>query len=68
MTYYRLLDQTHKGVIVRMEGREQQQFIPGRGWVDSGILIHYFWPESDTFERYKVISEDEALAEVGGVA
>lgn len=65
MTYYRLQDPKNKGVIARAEGRNQQQCIPGRGWVDSGILIHYFWPDSDIFERYEIISEEEAMAEIG---
>lgn len=61
MTYYKLLDQKHVNTVVRAEGRSQQQFIPDRGWVESGIMLHYFSDESDTYNEYEEISETEAL-------
>lgn len=61
MTYFKLLDPKHENTIVRAEGRSQQQHIKGRGWVESGIMLHYFSDESDTYDEYEEISEDEAL-------
>lgn len=67
MTYYRLLAPQHKGQIARAEGRSQQEYIPGRGWVDSGILVHYLWPDSDIFERFEEIGAAEAARITGGI-
>lgn len=61
MTYFKLLDPAHENTVVRAEGRSQQQFIPGRGWVESGIMIRYFSDESETYGSYKEVSEEEAL-------
>lgn len=62
MIYYRLLDPKRKGTVVRTEGRSQQEFIPGRGWIESGELMQYFWPDSETYDCLEEISESEALA------
>ena len=64
MTYYRLLDPKHKNTIVRAEGRSQQQHIPDKGWVESGIMISYFSDESDTYGMFEEISEADALASI----
>jgi hypothetical protein len=64
MRYYRLLDPKHKGTIVRGAGKIQEQFFPGKGWLRSGILLHYFSPESDTYDMYEEISEADALASI----
>lgn len=61
MKYYRLLDPKNKDTVVRAEGRSQQQFIKGRGWVESGIMITYFSDESDTYDMYEEISYEEAM-------
>jgi len=61
MTYFKLLDPAHENTVVRAEGRSQQHFIPGRGWVESGIMIRYFSDESETYGSYEEISEEEAL-------
>jgi hypothetical protein len=61
MTYYKLLSPKHKDTIVRTEGRSQQQYISGKGWVDSGIMIQYFSDESDFYGNYTEISESEAM-------
>ena len=66
MIYYRLLSPKHKNFIVRAEGRSQQQYIEDKGWVDSGILIHYFSDESDFYGNYIEISESEAMEIVNG--
>lgn len=64
MKYYRLLDHEHKGTIVRAEGRVYEEHVPQKGWVRSGILIHYFWPDSDTYGMCEEISETEALSSI----
>lgn len=61
MKYYKLLDPENKGIIVRAEGKNQEEYVPQKGWVRSGILLHYFWPESDTYDMFEEISESEAL-------
>ncbi len=61
MSYYKLLDPRHKNAVVRTEGRSQQQFIPGRGWVESGIMMRYFSDESELYGSYEEVSEEEAL-------
>lgn len=65
MTFYRLTDPANENTIVRANGRSQQQFIPDRGWVESGIMLRYFCDESDTYGMYEEISEQEALKLVG---
>ena len=64
MKYYKLLDPKNKGKIARAEGRNQEEYVPRKGWVPSGILLHYFWPESDTYDQFEEISEAEALAAI----
>lgn len=61
MTYYRLLDPKHKDIIIRAEGKTQEEYVPKKGWIKNGIMLHYFWPESDTYDRYEEITEKEAL-------
>jgi len=59
--YYRLRDIKNKGTIVRTEGMTHHQYIPGEGWVESGILVRYFNDESDYYDLCDEISEEEAL-------
>lgn len=64
-TYYRLLDKAHLGQIIKCEGNNEFfKYKPGTGWVESSLIIHYLWIESDTFGKYEVISEEEALGSV----
>lgn len=60
MTFYRLLDFKNNNTVVRAEGRSQQQYILGRGWIESGIMIEYFCDESDTYNMYEEITEQQA--------
>lgn len=61
-TYYRLLDPEHEGMIVKANSAtDQYHFGPGQGWIRSGIMLHYFSPDSDTYEQYEEISEVKAL-------
>jgi len=59
-TYYRLLDAAHDGVIVKTDGRLHYEYDPVKGWVRSGILLHYEWPESETYGMYEEITEAQA--------
>lgn len=61
MTYFRLLDTENMNTIVRAEGRSQQQFVKEKGWVETGIMIDYFCDESDVYNMYEEISEDQVL-------
>ena len=64
--FYKLIDLPSYGTIVRTNGASQQMFVKGEGWVDSGIMIRYFCDESDYYNLYEEISEQEALEATGG--
>lgn len=59
-TYYKLLDNAHLNMVVKADGRVQHEYIKGQGWVRSGIMLEYFCDESDTYNMYEEISEQEA--------
>ena len=61
MKYFKLTDHQNRGTIVRAEGRSFQQFFPGRGWLESGIMMLYFNDDSPVYDAYVEISEEEAL-------
>jgi len=63
--YFILLDPKNNGKIVKADGRIQYQFIPGEGWVRSGILLEYQIPESPLYDLYKQITEKKALNLIG---
>lgn len=65
MKYFKLLDPKHENVIVRANGRIQHEFVKGKGWVRSGIMIEYFCDESDTYGMYEEIAEQEAFRITG---
>ncbi|KAB1437569.1 hypothetical protein [Candidatus Galacturonibacter soehngenii] len=60
MKFYKLNDNENRGSVVRTEGRSQQRFIPGRGWVESGVMIKYFNSDSPYYDAYSEITEEEA--------
>lgn len=60
MKYYVLKDREHKGTIVRSEGGKSYKYDKERGWVRSGIMSQYFFPDSPVYESYEEISEEEA--------
>jgi hypothetical protein len=65
MTYCKLLDKKRAGTIVRADGAIQHQYVPGRGWVRSGVLIEYFNDESEYYDLYEDITEGEAMKLIG---
>lgn len=63
--YYRLTDKQNLNRIVKAEGRKQYIFNEKKQqWVRSGIMIHYFSDESDTYEMFEEITEAEALSQL----
>lgn len=60
MKYYRLEDYENRGTVVRTEGRSQQRYIQGRGWIESGVMMKYFNDESPYYDSYSEITEEEA--------
>lgn len=59
--YTKLLDKTHKNEVVMSEGEKSYEYVHGRGWVRSSILLDYFCDESDTYDMYEEITEVEAM-------
>lgn len=66
MTYYRLLDSAHANIVVRAEGRSQQEYVDGVGWVESGIMMKYFCDEDPLYDKYEEIPEEYALRIING--
>lgn len=60
MKFYRLDDGANFGTVVRTNGRNQQKYIPEKGWVESGVMIKYFNDESPFYGAYTEITEEEA--------
>jgi len=61
MRYFKLTDKANKGMILRAEGNYVESYRKERGWVRDGIMIRYTFPESETYDMYEEISEEEAL-------
>jgi hypothetical protein len=61
-SYYRLKDKNNIGVIIRTTGLAEHKYVFGVGWVEVGLLTHYFNDESDYYDLYEEITEAEALA------
>jgi hypothetical protein len=60
MKYYVLKDLERRGTVVRSESGKSFKYDKERGWVRSGLMSQYFFPESPIYESYDEISEDEA--------
>lgn len=62
--YYRLLDKKYNGTIVKKNSKTCEEFyynFKTMRWEPIGIMIRYFWPESETFEMYEEITETQSL-------
>ncbi|AXY24775.1 hypothetical protein CL176_01390 [Suicoccus acidiformans] len=63
--YYLLLsDDEFNRVLVKknIETREEKYFNPtNNNWEAIGIMIRYFWPDSDTYDMYEELTEEEAM-------
>ena len=63
--YFILLDRTNNGKIVKADGRIQYVYIPGTGWVRSGILLEYQISESPLYDKYEQVTEKEVFTLIG---
>jgi transcriptional regulator of nitric oxide reductase len=57
--YYLLEDPERNGMVVYTEGRYSFKYTQERGWVRTGMMIDYLFPESDIYDRYREITEEE---------
>ncbi|MFA9376241.1 MAG: hypothetical protein ACERKZ_05730 [Lachnotalea sp.] len=60
MIYYRLNDYENRGVLVKAIEGKNFRYDKVRGWVRSGIMAQYFFPDSPVYESYEEITEEEA--------
>lgn len=66
--YVTLTDRGRNGTIVKCDGRIQHEYVKGKGWVRSGVLMEYFCDESPLYELYREIPEEEALRIIESVS
>ncbi len=64
MKYIELLDKKNKGMIMRLNGKEQFVYEKGIGWKRSALFLDYSWPESNLYDLYKEISEKQAMKKI----
>lgn len=50
MTYYKLLDNENKNLIVKAIGETEYEYVKGKGWFESGIMMRYFDDESPYYD------------------
>jgi hypothetical protein len=60
VTYYILDDFEHRGTLIRSEGRKSFEYDKNEGWVRTGIMAQYRFPDSPVYESYHEITEEEA--------
>jgi hypothetical protein len=60
MKFYVLDDIVNRGIVIRSEGRKSFKYDKERGWVRTGIMAQYRFPESPVYDSYHEISEKEA--------
>lgn len=60
-SYYKLTSQQHNGLVVRVNEDRTENYYDSseKQWKPVAIMIHYFWPESDTFELYEELTTKE---------
>ena len=69
LEYVVLTDVDYRDMVVRMKGRDQWLYVYGKGWIETGIMIQYFYFDSPYYKSYEWISEDKArkiIEERGG--
>ena len=62
-SYFLLKDSEHEGMLIKRNDINRQEFYfnnETKRWTPIAILMNYFWIESDTFEMYDKISEQQA--------
>lgn len=71
ITYFELIDQENRGIIVKYNGSKGYTYDKNhKKWVRDGIMMDYFmadvYDESPkSSDDYREISEDEALEKLG---
>ena len=60
MKYFVLDDFERRGTIIRSEGRKSFKYDKERGWVRTGIMSQYQFPDSPVYDSYNEITEEEA--------
>lgn len=60
MKYYLLSDDENGLKLAKDDGESEYEYVKGEGFVESGILLDYMWPDAPAFGQYKEISEAEA--------
>ncbi len=60
MKFYVLDDIENRGIVICSEGRKSFKYDKERGWVRTGIMAQYRFPESPVYDSYHEISEEEA--------
>lgn len=60
-SYYKLTSQQHNGIVVRVNEDHSENYFDSdeAQWKPIAIMIHYFWPESDTFEMYEELTAND---------
>ncbi|PNH22016.1 hypothetical protein CAL30_03420 [Megasphaera hutchinsoni] len=65
-SYYVLKDKPHKGTIIKWNSEfEGYKYKPKtHEWVESGIMLEYFWEDDPKYEMYEEITEEEAMKRI----
>ncbi|MBL1225377.1 hypothetical protein [Enterococcus sp. BWR-S5] len=60
-TFYRLLDSDYFGTIIKVSGKNVFRFdLELNDWKETGLMILFYSDESDKYELYEEISEEQA--------
>jgi len=60
VTYYKLNDYDNRGTVVKSEEGKSFKYDKSRGWVRTGLMSQYMFPESPVYGSYDEVSEAEA--------
>ncbi len=60
--YYMLYPGGNQIKFAKEENDTEYEYIEGEGWVESGILLDYMWPDAELFGEYREMSLEEAQA------
>lgn len=60
--YYKLTSTEHNGMVIRVneENHHEEYFnTETKKWARIGIMMNYFFPESDTYDMYEELTEND---------
>ena len=60
MNYYILDDYEHRGTLIRSEGRKSFRYDKEKGWVRTGIMAQFRFPDSPVYDSYYEVTAEEA--------